>query len=81
MKQLLEFLTSKIVTHPKDVSIEEQIPGEGFLNLALSVHPEDTGLIIGKKGKTIKALKNIIKVLGIKKNLKVNIELTNEQKD
>ncbi|MFH1896168.1 MAG: KH domain-containing protein [bacterium] len=81
MKQLLEFLTQKIVTHPKDISIEEQVPGEGFLNLALKVHPEDTGLVIGKQGKTIKALKNIVKVLGIKENKRVNIELTNEQKD
>ena len=81
MKKLLNFLLKKIVNHPKDIIIEEQIPGEGFLNLALKVNPEDAGLVIGKRGKTIKALKDIIKISAIKEEKRVNIELTNEEKD
>jgi len=81
MKKLLDFLVKKVANHPEKIAIEEQIPGEGFLNLALKVHPEDAGLVIGKKGKTIRALKNIVKILAIKEGKRVNIELTNKEKD
>jgi predicted RNA-binding protein YlqC (UPF0109 family) len=78
MKNLLQFLVSHIVEHPGDVNIEEQVPGEGFLNLALKVHQEDVGLIIGKKGNTIRALKNILRIKGLSERVRVNIEITND---
>ena len=78
MKELLNFLVSKIVEHPKDIEIEEQVPGEGFMNLALKVNTEDVGLVIGKKGNTTRALKNILKIKGLKERTRVNIEITNE---
>lgn len=81
MKELLNFLVTNIVNKPEDIVIEEQIPGEGFLNLALHVNKEDAGLIIGKSGRTIKSLKDIVKILALRENKRVNIELTNEKRD
>ena len=78
MKELLEFLTKKIVTNPTDIMIEEQIPGEGFMNLAIKVNQSDTGILIGKQGRTIKSLKNLLKVKAIQEGLNINIELVNE---
>lgn len=78
MKELLNFLVTKIVEHPKDIEIEEQIPGEGFLNLALKVNPQDVGLVIGKKGNTTRALRNILKIKGMQERTRVNIEIVNE---
>ncbi len=78
MKELLEFLVKKIVRNPDDIMVEEQIPGEGYMNLALKVNSEDVGMVIGKKGIVIKSLKEICKVKGIKDRVRVNIEIINE---
>jgi predicted RNA-binding protein YlqC (UPF0109 family) len=61
MKKLLEYLVTSIVEHPQDVVIEEK-EEEGQLNLNLQVHPQDVKIVIGKQGKTIKSIREIIKI-------------------
>lgn len=65
MKKLLEFLVSSIVENPKEIVIEEEPEGD-CLNLRLRVHPEDLKIIIGRRGKTIKALRHLLRIKAIK---------------
>lgn len=74
MKKLLEFLLKAIVDHPDDVVVEEK-EEEGQLNLNLQANPEDIKIIIGKNGRTIKALREILKIKAIKEKRKVNLNL------
>lgn len=74
MKKLLEFLLKAIVDHPDDVVVEEK-EEEGQLNLNLQANPEDVKIIIGKNGRTIKALREILKIKAIKEKRKVNLNL------
>ena len=60
MKKLLEFIIEGILGK-KDYKITENTEGD-FVNLAIKIPKEDTGLIIGKEGKTIKAIRNILKI-------------------
>ena len=76
MKKLLEFLLKAIVDHPDDVVVEEkEEEEEGQLNLNLQANPEDIKIIIGKNGRTIKALRELLKMRAIKEKRKVNLNL------
>lgn len=74
MKNLLIWLVKAIVDNPKMVKVSErQENGQSALQLSLS--KEDVGKVIGKGGKTIKSLRNLVRVRAIKEGKRVNIEL------
>ena len=75
MKDLLNFIVTSLVTKPEAIAIEEQ--GEdGIINLNLTVDPTDMGLIIGKNGQTIRAIRKLLTVRAIAENVRVNLQLT-----
>lgn len=74
MKQLLEYIIPNIVNHPEEVEINETTDA-GNVNLTIKVNPEDTGRVIGKAGKVIKAIRQIARVMAIKQGVRVNIEV------
>ena len=75
MKELLKHITERIVNNPEDIEIQEVQTEGGAINLSLKVHPEDMGLIIGKNGSTIRAIRNLLKVKAIKDDVRFNLEL------
>lgn len=77
MKQLLEYIVPNIVNHPEDVVIGEA-EENGLINLSIKVNPEDMGRVIGKSGKVIKAIRQIGRIIAIKKGVRVNIDVVDE---
>lgn len=77
MKQLLEYIVPNIVNHPEDVIITET-EDAGLVNLSIKVNPEDMGRVIGKSGKVIKAIRQIGRIIAIKKGIRVNIDVVDE---
>lgn len=78
MRDTLQFLVSKIVDHPDEVSIEET-EGEGQrLTFMVHVHPEDMGKVIGKSGRIIKALRDLIKLMAAKRGVYADVVLAEE---
>ena len=77
MEKLLEFLVKAIVNSPEDVSIQENQDGEGNeLVLELKVNPEDIKIVIGKEGKTIRALRELVKIKAIKEKKRIRINVS-----
>ena len=76
MKDLLHYLVTSIVEKPEEVKIEETSTPEGFVNLQITVAPEDMGVGIGKGGRIIRALRNLVRAKAIKDGKRVNVELT-----
>ena len=74
MKDTLHFIVAAIVDNPDAVSIEEQ-EEEGFLNLTITVDPSDMGKVIGKEGKVIRSIRNIMKVKAMKQDKRIKISL------
>ena len=74
MKDLLAFLTKSIVDHPEEIVIEEK-EEDGQTNLNLQAHTDDIKMIIGKKGKTIKAIRELLKIRAIKEKKKFSFNL------
>lgn len=74
MKKALSFIVSSIVDNSKEVEITEE-ETDGIVNFTVKVAKDDMGKIIGKNGKVIKAIRNILKIPAIKENKKIYISL------
>lgn len=75
MKDLLNFIVTSLVAKPEAVLIDEQ-KEDGNITLNLVVDPTDMGLIIGKGGQTIRAIRKLLTVRAIAENVRVNLQLT-----
>jgi uncharacterized protein len=70
----LAFIVKELVDHPDDVSIEEVEDDQGVV-LELTVHPEDVGKVIGKRGRTAKALRALVRAAGALDDEDVTVEI------
>lgn len=57
---VLAYIAKSLVDHPDDVTITE-VQEEDELVLELRVHPDDMGKVIGKRGRTAKAIRTMVK--------------------
>lgn len=78
MKDTLVYLLTKLVDHPDDISVEEQ-EGEGKMLLVIHANRDDMGKIIGKSGRIIKALRDLVKLMATKENIYVDVVLAEEE--
>lgn len=74
MKDLLQFIVTNLVTKPEAVQIDEKLE-DGNMDLNLTVDTLDMGLIIGKNGQTIRAIRKLLTVRAIAENIRVNLQL------
>lgn len=74
MKELLAYVVQKLVDHPEDVKITE-VSGEHTTIFELTVHKEDLGKIIGKEGRTAKAIRTVLSAASIKEKKRVMLEI------
>lgn len=70
----LENLIKAIVSNPDKVKVERKVDEMGVL-LTLSVDPMDMGLIIGREGSTAKAIRSLLRIVGVKNNARVNLKI------
>ncbi len=73
-QEFLEFLVKAIVDHPEDVKVERKIDEMGVL-LTLKVHAQDMGQVVGRQGATAKAIRSLLRIVGIKNNARVNLKI------
>lgn len=63
-----------LVDHPDDVKVNRTVDEMGVL-LTLDVHSEDMGKIIGRSGNTAKAIRTLLRVVGMKNDARVNLKI------
>ena len=73
-QQFLQDLVKALVDHPDDVKINRTVDEMGVL-LTLDVHAEDMGKVIGRSGNTAKAIRTLLRVVGMKHNARVNLKI------
>ena len=78
MKDTLDFLIRSLVDHQENIVIDERVAGEATI-LTIHTHPEDIGKIIGKSGRIIRALRDLMKVIAAKRNMYVDVEIAEEE--
>lgn len=71
---VLAFIVKELVDHADDVEIEEVEDDQGVV-LELRVHAEDVGKVIGKRGRTAKALRALVRAAGALDDEDVTVEI------
>lgn len=72
--QFLETTVKALVDKPEAVKITREVDEMGVL-LTLTVDPEDMGKIIGRQGNTAKAIRTLLRIVGMKNNARVNLKI------
>ena len=78
MKKTLEYIISQLVDHPEEVSIEERLEQRGTI-LVIHANQADVGKIIGKSGRIIKAIRDLIKIIAAKRESYVDVVLAEDE--
>lgn len=74
-RAVLEYVTPWLVDFPDETQITEVEGERGELVLELSVHPEDVGKVIGKRGRIIRSLRILAKAAGQKERIPIAVEV------
>lgn len=80
MKDLILYIVKGFVSHPDEVEVTEEVNGSE-VTLKLKVNDEDMGMVIGKAGQTIKALRKIVTVRAMADNVRVYLQIEEPQKN
>jgi predicted RNA-binding protein YlqC (UPF0109 family) len=70
----LDYVVKALVDHPDDVTVARSVDEMGVL-LTLTVNADDMGKIIGRDGNIAKALRTLLRVVGMKHNARVNLKI------
>ncbi|MSU60352.1 MAG: KH domain-containing protein [Candidatus Staskawiczbacteria bacterium] len=73
-KEFLEYVVKALVDNPNDVKVERKVDEMGVL-LSLTVNPADMGQIIGREGSTAKAIRSLVRIVGLKNHARVNLKI------
>ena len=73
-QEFVEYVVKSIVNDPQDVVVERTIDELGVL-LTLKVKPDDMGLIIGKNGSTARAIRTLVRIIGLRNHARVNFKI------
>ena len=73
-QEFVEFIVKSIVDTPDVVQTERKVDEMGVL-ITLKVDPKDLGQVIGRQGQTAKAIRTLLRVVGAKRQARVNLKI------
>ena len=73
-QQFLDYVVKGLVDNPNDVKIARTVDEMGVL-LTLEVNAADMGKVIGRSGNTAKAIRTLLRIVGMKNNSRVNLKI------
>jgi uncharacterized protein len=75
MKELVEYLARSLVDRPDEVSVESFEEDDGSVVYELSVSEDDVGKVIGRGGRTVNALRSVLRACGAKEGRKLLLDV------
>ncbi|AAC68254.1 KH domain-containing protein [Chlamydia trachomatis] len=78
MKEFLAYIVKNLVDKPEEVHLKE-VQGTNTIIYELTVAKGDIGKIIGKEGRTIKAIRTLLVSVASRDNVKVSLEIMEER--
>jgi uncharacterized protein len=74
MEDLLAYITKGLVDHPEEVSVES-FEEDDALVFELRVADDDTGKVIGRSGRTVQAIRTVMRACGAKQDRRVLVDV------
>ncbi|PYT05224.1 MAG: KH domain-containing protein [Acidobacteria bacterium] len=74
LKEVVETIAKALVDNPDDVAVTE-VDGEAAIVLELRVAPQDLGKVIGKQGRTARAMRTLLRAAGMKLRKRFVLEI------
>ena len=74
LSELVAYVARALVDNPDDVRVNE-LQGERTTVLELRVHPDDLGKVIGKQGRTARALRTVVSAAATKAKMRAMVEI------
>jgi predicted RNA-binding protein YlqC (UPF0109 family) len=74
VKEVLEYLARHLVDDPDAVEVTE-VEGERSILLQLKVAPDDMGKVIGKRGRTVRAMRSVVRAAASRQGLSTMVEI------
>ena len=75
MEDLLEYLTRALVDQPDEVSVEGFEEDDGTVVLEVRVADEDAGKVIGRGGRTVAALRTVMRAAAVRHDCRVLVDV------
>jgi uncharacterized protein len=75
VEDLLAYLARALVDDPDAVSVGSFTEDDGTIVLELQVAPDDTGKVIGRGGRTVAALRTVVKAASVKEQKRVLVDV------
>jgi hypothetical protein len=77
-QEFVDYVVKNLVDKPEAVVVKRTVDEMGVL-LELTVDKEDMGVVIGKEGRTAKALRTLLRVLGAKSDSRINLKIVDPE--
>jgi len=74
MRELVEFLARSLVDKPDAVQVDEVGDGRS-ITIEVRVAPDDMGKVIGRRGRTVNAIRTVAKAAAVKQGVHVDVEI------
>ncbi|ORJ62446.1 KH domain-containing protein [Geothermobacter hydrogeniphilus] len=75
MKELIEFIAKSLVENPEAISISEEESEDGTVLVKLAAAQEDMGRIIGKQGRTAKAMRTLLNAKATRESKRASLQI------
>jgi len=75
MKELIEFIARSLVESPDAVTVSEETGADGVIVIKLAAAHADLGRIIGKEGRTAKAMRTLLNAKATRENRRVLLQI------
>jgi uncharacterized protein len=75
VEELLAYLARSLVDDPEAVDVESFEEDDGTVVLELHVAPDDTGKVIGRGGRTVAALRTVMKAAAVREERRVLVDV------
>jgi hypothetical protein len=70
VRELLEFIARELVDEPDEVQVEESEGDRGGVLLTLRVAKDDMGKVIGRGGRTARAIRTVMKAAAVREGIR-----------
>ncbi len=75
MKELVEYLAKALVDRPDEVRVESFEEDDGTIVFELHLADDDVGKVIGRNGRTVNALRTVVRAAAVRENRRVLVDV------